>query len=231
VSGGLLRRCGDSSRRFGPAHYGVLDVQFTERTVKPERLVLGDQKVKLSMRYIAWFGLFLVFIVIGVALREQRGDRLMSDGQDNDLSLTRERASLSGDPGRRLNAFPIESEVVLNAEALISLRPGQFFSLAKESSGAQRFQIRVTESQKRSDMTQIKGVVEGGGQFLSTVSENLTQIFLTTPQGNWRFVGQNFSGSLIPSKSVGLENDVLRPSLGEQKISEPSPAPVRAISG
>jgi hypothetical protein len=183
------------------------------------------------MKYITWLGLFLVFVVIGVAMREQRGDRLVNDGQDNDLDLRSENASLSRDPARRLNAFPIASEVVLNAEALISLQPGQFFSLAKEGSGAQHFQIRVTESQERSDMTQVKGVVEGGGRFLSTVSENLTQIFLTTPQGDWRFVGKNFSGSLIPSKSVGLENDVLRPSLGEQKISEPSPAPVPAISG
>ncbi len=185
------------------------------------------------MNFVAWFGLFLVLVVIGVALREQSDNALNPDGLDKGRGPTLEDSSAPKMSAQRQLVFPVESDIAFDTEALRSLKPGQFFSLAKEGGGgsAERFQIRVTEADETTELTQIRGVVQGGGQVIVTLSSSLTQIFLTAPSGAWRFIGDDFDGELTPSKSVGLDNDIRRPTLGERKASETKAPPAPASRG
>jgi len=185
------------------------------------------------MKFIAWVGLFLVFVVIGVTLREQRDDRWIAEGQDQGDAGALGYESKDKETMSSVIPFPIESAIVRDAASLSSFKPGQFFSLAKEGEGdsAGRFQIRVTESEEKIDVMKLRGVVEGGGQVVMTLSPNLTQIFLTTPSGAWHFTGDEFGGELIPSKSIGLDNDIRKPTLGERKTSDPKPPPSPADRG
>ncbi|MEK9986279.1 MAG: hypothetical protein VW879_16200 [Opitutae bacterium] len=171
------------------------------------------------MRRFFWGGFFVCLGMVGVWMAGPKDLSLSVPGLQisNQDSVEAMRESDSSSP---ISGVAESSSVVsiVRASDLRKITIGDSFSLQGVKSSQKEnelFEVLVTEHEEREGVVRIKGELNGGGKLIATLTQSLTQIFVSTSKGAWRYMGSEFSGEVIPSKSVGLENDVRRPVFHE----------------